>query len=143
MKKKKKKKMAGKVPRTFSLYKQSKNIYVTGKFKLLFGCFLDAINIFKAKMTKLEQIMCHPLPDSYTEWYLICFTTFSSPNDTLCKSTWWCKQTTDVSSWFCRRIVSVVSLESISRYLRFLGTCLPSAWYWSKVQAWTASSFVY
>ena len=47
---------------------------------------------------------------------------------------------TVVSSWFCSQVLSVVSLESISRYLRFLGTRLPPAWYWNKVQAWTASS---
>ena len=41
------------------------------KFKYLFSCFLDVLNIFKAKKITLKIMMCHPLPDSYTEWYLI------------------------------------------------------------------------
>ena len=35
--------------------------------------FLDVLNNVYTKMTKLGKMMFHPLPDSYTEWYLIHF----------------------------------------------------------------------
>ena len=41
------------------------------KSKCFSVCLLDVLNIFKAKMTKLRKMMCHPLPNSYEEWYLI------------------------------------------------------------------------
>ena len=36
-------------------------------------------DIFEAKETKLRKMMCHPLPDSYTEWYLHVLQLFQLP----------------------------------------------------------------
>lgn len=50
---------------------QSTSEIFQGNDLKIYSCFLDALNdTFKAEMSKLEKMMCNPIPDSNTEWYI-------------------------------------------------------------------------